>query len=193
MATSDTKTLQEQIDDLEEEIVKKKGEVARLRRSMPRQEVSDFVFHSSAEDVGFSSLFEKHDELIIIHNMGKGCRYCTLWADGFNGVLNHLENRAAFAVVSPDDPQTQKSFAESRGWKFRMLSGKGNDFTNEMGFISEKGGYMPGISTFIKDDSGKIYRVAKSYFGPGDDFCGIWHIFDLLVKGANDWEPQYKY
>ena len=41
--------------------------------------------------------------------MGRGCSYCTLWADGFNGLRHHFEDRAAFVVVSPDTPEQQKA------------------------------------------------------------------------------------
>jgi predicted dithiol-disulfide oxidoreductase (DUF899 family) len=193
MPQGDTKTFEQRVEALEEEIANKKAELAVLRKSAPRQEVSDYVFASGNGETKLSNLFNGQDELIIIHNMGKGCAYCTLWADGFNGFLGHLENRAGFAVVSPDDPATQTSFAESRGWKFKMLSGKGSTFIKDMGFVSQKGGYMPGFSTFIKDESGKIYRAAHATFGPGDDYCAIWHLFDLLDKGQNGWAPKFKY
>jgi predicted dithiol-disulfide oxidoreductase (DUF899 family) len=193
MTENELKALEQQISSLEEEVMAKKSELANLRKSMPRQEVKDYIFTSAGGDTKLSELFGKFNDLIVIHNMGKGCVYCTLWADEFNGIRHHLENRAGFALVSPDDPATQKSFSEPRGWKFKMLSGKGNAFTKDMGFVSEKGGYMPGVSTFIKDGSGKIYRVAHAYFGPGDDYCGLWHLLDLLAEGANGWEPKFKY
>ena len=91
--------------------------------------------------------------------MGRACTYCTLWADGFNGVHRHLENRAGFVVVSPDPLDVQREFAESRGWKFRMASGQGSTFIEDMGFKSEKG-WTPGVSTFYRD-KGKITRVAR--------------------------------
>ena len=37
-------------------------------------------------------MFGEHDMLLLIHNMGQGCRYCTLWADGFTGFC-HIWNR----------------------------------------------------------------------------------------------------
>jgi predicted dithiol-disulfide oxidoreductase (DUF899 family) len=193
MSASDTKKLEEQISNLEDEILKKKEELSALRKTMPSQEVSDYVFKTAKGESKLSELFGAHDELIIIHNMGKGCNYCTLWADGFNGIVDHLENRAGLALVSPDDTETQKALAESRGWKFKMLSGKGNTFTGDMGFLSAKGGNMPGFSTFIRDNSGKMQRVAHAFFGPGDDYCSLWHLFELLGKGVNDWEPKPKY
>jgi len=30
-------------------------------------------------------------------------------------------------------------------------------------------------------------------FNPGDDFCALWHIFDLLPGGAGDWQAKYRY
>lgn len=130
---------------------------------------------------------------MVVHNMGKSCPYCTLWADGFNGVVDHLGNRAPFVVVSPDDPKTQADFRKSRGWKFEMLSAAQSDFTRDMGFAAEDGSPWPGVSTFRKDADGKIYRTAKTWFGPGDDFCAVWHLLELLPEGVDGWEPKYKY
>ncbi len=152
-----------------------------------------FLKDSTNKEVTLSRLFNNKEELILIHNMGTHCRYCTMWADGFNGVLPHLENRAAFVVVSPDDPATQKKFAQRRKWKFTMLSSKGTSFSKDMGFETKEGKPIPGVSVFTKNKEGKILRVAKETFGPGDHYCIVWHFFDLLPKGANEWEPQYFY
>ena len=39
-----------------------------------------------------------------------------------------------------------------------------------MGYRSESGGWMPGISVFKKDRNG-VVRVSDSALHPGDDFC----------------------
>lgn len=157
------------------------------------QQVSDYSFKDwNNKDVKLSSLFEGKEDLILVHNMGKRCPYCTMWADGFNGVIDHLQDRASFVVVSPDNPETQKMFATSRGWKFKMVSAKGTSFNKDMGF--EKNGEAdPGVSIFQKDDNNKIVRVSKDKFGPGDHYCIVWHFFDLLPKGDNGWQPKFKY
>lgn len=186
--------LLEQIQQLEKEILEKKKRLVALKHNLPPQETEDFTFRSgNGSEISLSDLFGNRDELILIHNMGKQCPYCTLWADGFNSLLPHLENRAAFVVVSPDDPKTQKEFADGRGWRFRMVSYGDNDFAAEMKFLGENSKYWPGVSAFTKTSDGKIYRSAWSYFGPGDDFCSTWHLFDLLPKGADGWEPKYQY
>ena len=138
-----------------------------------------------------SELFGDKDTLFVIHNMGTTCRYCTLWADGFNGVLPHLQSRAAFVVSSPDEPARQQQFANSRGWKFPMVSHQGTSFAGDMGYASERG-FAPGISVFRKA-GGRILRVSDTRMGPYDDFCSVYHFFDLIPGGAGDWAPQFKY
>ena len=108
-------------------------------------------------------------------------------------MVQHLEDRAAFVVVSPDPPEEQVKFAASRGWTFRMLSALGTSFAKDLGFQAKDGGYKPGVSVFQKCKDGTVVRVSKARFGPGDDFCSVWHFFDLLPKGAAGWKPRFTY
>lgn len=156
-------------------------------------EVKDFpLLTSSGKKVHLSDLFGKHDELIVIHNMGKSCAYCTLWADGFNGWTSHLENRAGFALVTPDAPADLKKFAKSRGWTFKTYSSQGSEFKKYLGFQDEQGRAQPGVSTFYRE-KGRIYNIANDSFGPGDPYCGFWPLLDLLKKGINGWGPKFIY
>lgn len=183
----------DQIAELEREIYEKKQQLAELYRQSDDEPVEDHeLVGSDGEAVHLSEVFDGRDDLIVIHNMGKGCSYCTTWADGFQGVLDHLEDRARFVVVSPDDPETQREFAESRDWSFDMFSDQTGEFTEAMGYTTEDG-YWPGFSAFRRDDEGDIYRTGDREFGPGDDFCSIWHFFDLLADGADGWQPKYQY
>jgi len=164
-----------------------------LKRNQRPEEVDDYLLTESNGDiVRLSELFGGHDQLILIHNMGKKCAYCTMWADGFNGLYKHLENRAGFAVVSPDNPETQREFAAGRGWKFRLCSAMGTSFIKDLGFEDDKGDFWPGVSTFVKRD-GKIYRIARDFFGPYDNYCSVWHFFDLLPEGTSEWQPKFSY
>jgi len=147
--------------------------------------------------VRLSELFGDSEDLILVHNMGTGCSNCTMWADEFNGVYQHLQSRAAFVVVSPDSPGVQQAFARSRGWRFPMYSAEGTTFTEDMGFRWEEeaflSGYQPGVSVFRKNVDGRIVRVAKDSFGPGDLYCGVWHLFNLLPDGPDGWDPLFDY
>jgi len=161
-----------------------------LRKQMPVEDVQDYALaRADGSIVMLSELFGEHDDLLVVHNMGRGCAYCTLWADGFVGLLPHLERRAAFAVSTPDAPEVQREFAASRGWPFAMVSTRGSTFTQDMGYWKEGEGYWPGVSAFRRLADGRIQRVGRDFFGPGDQYCGAWHLFDLLADGANGWQP----
>lgn len=197
MKTMNTKGLEKQIRTLEKKIVQLRKKALGLRRKQAYQEVRDYALKAwDGREVRLSSLFGDKQDLLVIHNMGRKCPYCTTWADGFNGVLHHLEDRAGFVVVSPDDPETQKAFARSRGWKFQMLSGHESPFIEDMGY-GKRGtmyrGYQPGVSAFHKAKDGRIFRVAKASFGPGDDFCIVWNLLDLLKSGSRGWSPKFSY
>ena len=174
------------------EIAALRDKMRALQQSVEPEEVADYQFAGPGGPVLLSELFGDRDTLFVIHNMGKTCSHCTMWADGFNGLLPHLESRAAFVVTSPDDPATQAEFAASRGWKFRMVSHRGSNFAADMGYRSESGGWMPGVSVF-KRAGGKIMRVSDTAFNQGDDFCAVWHFFDLLPEGSADWRARFTY
>jgi predicted dithiol-disulfide oxidoreductase (DUF899 family) len=155
------------------------------------QEVQDYEFATVAGQVRLSSLFGDHEDLILIHNMGRSCAYCTLWADGYNGIHQHVITRAAFAVSSPDRPDVQQEFARRRGWQFPMVSHVGSSFAADMGYVSPKGGWIPGVSVF-KRNGARIARVSDTSFSPGDDYCTLWHFFDLLPGGVGEWPGALK-
>lgn len=182
---------------LYEEIDAKHAELVELLRSEGPEEVRDYVLRGAdGSAVRLSELFGDERDLILVHNMGRGCPYCTLWADGFNGVLPHLENRAAFVVVSPDAPEVQQEFASSRGWRFRMASSVGTSLAKDLGFETEHEGKpfaLPGCSTLRKREDGAIERVAKTFFGPGDPYCAVFHLFPLLDGGTGEWQPKLAY
>jgi predicted dithiol-disulfide oxidoreductase (DUF899 family) len=177
---------------LERRLVAQHQKLAALKRKIPAKPVEDYVLRTADGTVKLSELFNGKRDLIVIHNMGRQCRYCTMWADGFNGLYPHLADRAGFAVVSPDSPAVQKRFAASRGWRFPMASGQGSTFIEDMGFLPAPDDPRPGVSTFRKNGT-KITRIASAPFGPFDAFSPVWHLFALLRDGVADWEPHYKY
>jgi predicted dithiol-disulfide oxidoreductase (DUF899 family) len=188
---------QERIAKLEAEIFRKQKKLADMRRQLPPEPVENYEFAGPGGlVVTLKQLFGGRDDLILVHNMGAGCRHCTLWADGFNGVLQHIESRAAFVVVSPDKPHAQAEFAASRGWKFTLVSDAETRFTFDMGFAIEQDGETsrtPGFSTFHRTPEGGIFRIASAEFGPGDPYAGIYHLFALLANGDGGWTPDYRY
>ena len=181
-----------------EKLKQYRREMAGLREKMREaqvaaepEEVKDYEFASAQGKTRLSSLFGDKDTLFVIHNMGTGCPNCTMWADGFNGVFEHLRDRAAFVVSSPDPPDQQQSFAASRGWKFPMVSHQGTTFADDMGYARNRAA-LPGVSVF-KRRGAEILRVADTGFTHGDDFCSVWHLLDLTPGGRGHWYPSFDY
>src|SRR5262245_21918172 len=110
------------------EIAGIRAKMRELQASIEPEPVEDYEFSTPAGKTRLSSRFGDKATLFVIHNMGTTCPACTMWADGFNGVFQHLRDRAAFAVSSPDTPQVQQDFAAARGWTFPMVSHQGTSF-----------------------------------------------------------------
>ena len=125
--------------------------------------------------------------------MGARCPLCTTWADGFSGVAHHLEDRAALLLASPDAPKAVAAFAKARGWRFAVASTAGSTFSRDMGFEPDADHPWPGVLTFHREEDGRIFRVAKASFGPGDDFCSVFSLMPLLRDGQNGWWPKFSY
>ena len=189
--------LEKQIAVAQDELEPTQRKLVNLRRRLPPEPVKDDELKSVDGPVKLSEMFGDKDDLILIHNMGAGCSNCTMWADKSNGVVHHLQSRAAIVVVSPDGPKAQQDFAQKRGWRFTMYSAEGATFLEEMGFRSEDeeflSGYQPGVSVFHRNEDGTIVRVSKDEFGPGDLYCSAWHLFNLLPDGWGNWDPQFDY
>ncbi len=177
---------------LRERVTELRQQIRAIQQSIEPEPVQDYALHGSdGRSVRLGELFDGKDTLILIHNMGAGCVYCTLWADGFNGVYDHLRDRAAFVVSSPDAPEKQQKFAQSRGWRFPMISHAGTSFAADLGY-APGGRFQPGVSVFKRKGT-QIVRVSDTQLGPGDDFCSVWHLFDLIPEGPAGWQPKYKY
>jgi len=179
----------EEIEKLEADIMAQIARLNELRAKSEGRKVEDYVFRTLEGEVRLSELFAGQDKLLVIHNMGQACRYCTLWADGFNGLLPHLESAMSVVLASKDDPGTQRDFARSRGWAFRLVSHGGGDYMREQS-VMEGAGNMPGAVVYERrgDD---ILRLNSCVFGPGDIYCAMWPLLGLA--GLAEWTPQFRY
>lgn len=183
--------IQQQIDTLEKEIYERVVQLEGLRKESGPTPVKDYQFQDLNGGVSLSELFGDKSVLFVIHNMGQGCRYCTLWADGFNGLLPHLEDAAAVVMVSKDSPELQRQFALSRQWKFRMASHGGGEYIQEQSVMAGQNN-MPGMVCYIKEDN-QILKKNAVVFGPRDLYCPQWHMLNLAGITPDQWTPQFQY
>ncbi len=175
-----------------EQIAGIRQKMREVRASVQPEPVTEYEFSTPEGPRSLSALFGDKGDLFVIHNMGASCLYCTLWADGFNGIYPHIADRASFVVASPDPPEVQRRFAEGRGWRFPMVSHQGTSFAADMGYRSQNGGWLPGVSVFRRDGN-RILRVSDTSFHPNDDFCTVWQFLEMLPDGVADWEPRFSY
>jgi predicted dithiol-disulfide oxidoreductase (DUF899 family) len=182
----------ERLQEYRAKIAELRKEMRATQAAVEPEPVRDYVFTTSAGEVRLSQLFADKHDLFVIHNMGTTCPSCTMWADGFNGIYQHLADRAAFVVISGDAPSVQRKFAADRGWRFPMASCQANTFSADMGYSSPEEPASPGISVFQRNGD-QIVRVSDAEFGPHDDFCTVWHCMDLLPDGTNGFRPKFRY
>jgi predicted dithiol-disulfide oxidoreductase (DUF899 family) len=180
------------IMEYRQQIAAIRQKLRETQQAVEPQPVDDYEFQTVEGSIRLLALFGRQQDLILVHNMGISCPSCTMWADGYNGIHRHVVSRAAFVVSSPDAPAIQREFALSRGWQFQMVSHAGTTFAADMGYRSGNGGWMPGLSVFQRKGK-KLVRVADTMFSPGDDFCAVWHMFDMLPGGVGDWSPRQQY
>ena len=171
--------------------MEKIGKLNELRKSATPTLVKNYEFKTLDGKTSLLDLFAGRAKLFAIHNMGQGCRYCTLWADGLNGFLPHLESEFGVVLLSKDPPEVQRAFANSRGWRFRMASHGGGDYIREQS-VCEGQDNMPGIVCYTRKGD-EIVKMNTSIFGPGDLYCPVWHILSLAGVGEAEWTPQYAY
>jgi predicted dithiol-disulfide oxidoreductase (DUF899 family) len=179
------------ISELEQQLYELTNELNTLKRQIAGTPVPDYTFATLDGEQTLSSLFAGRERLLVIHNMGQACRYCTLWADGFNGFLPHLESAMSVVLVSKDDPQTQQAFAGSRGWRFRMASHGGGAYIKEQA-VKPDSTNMPGAVAYRRDGD-DILRLGHGEFGPGDLYCSLWNLLGVAGLTEEDWVPQYRY
>lgn len=153
--------------------------------------VPNYTFETQNGSSTLLDLFGDQNTLMLIHNMGQGCRYCTVWADGFNGFLPHLESAMSVVLVSKDTPDTQRQFANNRGWRFRLASHGGGAYIQEQ--AAQPGvNNMPGVVVYERDGD-TITRRNSAVFGPGDLYCSLWHLLALAGMGEGEFTPQFSY
>ena len=179
------------LQEAELQLLELTQKVAKLRKESELTPVKNYLFSDRAGEVSMLELFGDKNTLFVIHNMGQGCRYCTLWADGLNGFVAHIESHHALVLVSKDSPQVQRNMANSRNWRFKMASHGGGEYiTKESVFAGDTN--SAGMVCYIRKGD-NIFRKNSAVFGPGDEFCSHWNLLSLAGIDEAEWTPQFHY
>ena len=193
----------------EKELTRLRDDLSRQRRELPWVKVEKtYVFDGPSGKETLSDLFAGRSQLIVDHFMfgadwQEGCPSCSFWADTYDGVVVHLEQRdASFVVVSRAPLDKLEAYRKRMGWSLKWVSSLNNDFNRDYhvsftpaeqntavynyradGFGSSE---APGVSVFAKDAAGSIFHTYSCYARGLDPLNGAYQLIDLLPKGRDE-------
>jgi predicted dithiol-disulfide oxidoreductase (DUF899 family) len=195
----------------EKEFTRLRDQLSRERRELPWVRVDkQYVFEGANGKRTLSELFTGRQQLIVYHLMfdpswEEACSRCSFWADNFNGVLAHLNQRDVTIVAISRAPLAKLSaFRERMGWSFNWVSSFGCDFNHDyhVSFSPEQLAQeeviynyrpvknsmteRPGISVFCKAADRTIYHTYSCYARGLDMLNVAYHYLDLTPKGRDE-------
>jgi predicted dithiol-disulfide oxidoreductase (DUF899 family) len=195
----------------EKEFTRLRDELSRERRNLPRVRIDkEYVFDTPGGPAKLVDLFDGRSQLAIYHFMfapdwEEGCKFCSFWADNFNGIITHLKHRDVTLIAVSRAPLDKlQAFKRRMGWSFTWVSSLGSDFNRDfhVSFTPEEiasgkvsynyathkahGLEMHGISVFFKDRAGAIYHTYSTH-GRGLDLMNTaYNYLDLMPKGRDE-------
>ncbi|WP_378949301.1 DUF899 domain-containing protein [Mesorhizobium sp. ANAO-SY3R2] len=195
----------------EKEFTRLRDELSQARRDLPWERVTKaYDFDGPNGKVTLAEAFDGRSQLVVYHFMfapewENGCKSCSFWADNFNGIVQHLNQRdVSFAAISRAPLAKLLTFADRLGWSFKWLSSEASDFNYDynVSFRPQdleggKGVYnyapltmnmtdLPGVSVFYKDADGAIYHTYSAYSRGIDILNTAYNYLDIVPKGRDE-------
>ena len=195
----------------EKEFTRLRDELSRARRDLPWERVAKaYEFDGPGGKITLADAFDGRSQLVVYHFMfapewENGCKSCSFWADNFNGIVTHLNQRdVTFAAISRAPLPKLQAFARRLGWSFKWLSSEGSDFNYDYNvsfrpqdLAGEKGRLqlcalamdmsdLPGVSVFFKDADGAIYHTYSAYSRGIDMLNTAYNYLDIVPKGRDE-------
>ena len=200
----------------EKAFTRQRDELSRERRELPWERVDKaYLFESPAGQETLGDLFDGRSQLIVYHfmyapNWDAGCKSCSFWADNFNGIIAHLNQRdVSFVAVSRAPLRKLEAQAKRLAWSFKWVSSGDGDFNYDYrvsfkpeGLVQGDVVYnytkhktsmtdLPGISVFFKAEDGDIFHTYSCYARGLDMLNAAYHYLDLVPKGRDEAELPY--
>ncbi len=195
----------------EKEFTRLGDELSQSRRDLPWEKVEkEYSFDGPKGKETLSDLFENRSQLVVYHFMfnpqwDAGCPSCSFWADNFNPIIVHLNQRDVSMVAISRAPLNKiEAFKKRMGWNFKWLSSGNNSFNYDFNvwFTPEslKNGTAyynyrkadfdmedrEGTSAFYKDENGSIFHTYSAYARGIDILNTAYNYLDLAPKGRDE-------
>jgi predicted dithiol-disulfide oxidoreductase (DUF899 family) len=121
--------------EAEKEHTRRSDELARRRQDLPWVRIAkEYQFETDEGTASLADLFAGRSQLLVYHMMfgpeyTAACPSCSAIADGFNGIVVHLENHdVKFWAVSRAPLAKLQAFKQRMGWTFPWASSSGGHF-----------------------------------------------------------------
>src|SRR5260370_41916308 len=119
----------------EKEFTRLRDKLSEHRRKLPWEKVDkEYVFNGPQGKQALAELFDGRSQLVGYHFMfhpdwNAGCPHCSRWADNFNGVIVHLNQRDVTMIAVSRAPYAKlAAYRERMGWSFKWMSSFETDF-----------------------------------------------------------------
>jgi predicted dithiol-disulfide oxidoreductase (DUF899 family) len=94
----------------------------------------EYVFEGPNGKQTLSEFFDGRSQLIVYQFMfdpswETGCPNCSFWADNFNGIIVHLNQRDVTMIAASRGPYSKLiAYRKRMGWDFKWVSSYNTDF-----------------------------------------------------------------
>jgi predicted dithiol-disulfide oxidoreductase (DUF899 family) len=152
-----------ELAELEAEQAKRDEEIKRKRRELPWVPVKDYEFDTEDGKKHLIELFGGRSQLLA-YNIMYGpdfeigaCPGCTGLADGFDGLLLHMNKRDVTLICFSRAPIDRLvAYKQRMGWQFPYVSTFGTDFPFDFGLAltEEQAGQVPELQEMAQNPPG---------------------------------------
>jgi predicted dithiol-disulfide oxidoreductase (DUF899 family) len=157
----------------EKEFTRLRDQLSQFRRDLPWERVEkSYVFEGPNGRENLSDLFNGRSQLVIYHFMfapdwDAGCPHCSHWADNFDRIIVHLNQRDVTMIAVSRAPYSKLIVYERRmGWSFKWVSSFESDFNfdYQASFKSSQLAEKKAFYNFVEQDPGVSEREGVSIF-----------------------------
>jgi predicted dithiol-disulfide oxidoreductase (DUF899 family) len=211
VSRSDWLAARKKLLEKEKAFTKARDALSAERRALPWVKIDKpYDFNGPNGKETLADLFDGRSQLIVYHFMfgpdwDAGCPHCSHWADNFNGIIVHLNQRDVTMVAVSRAPYAKLAAYKKRmGWSFKWLSSSETDFNFDFhvsftpeqqskkeafyNFTQQDPGVSEreGVSVFSKDSSGAVFHTYSTYARGIDMMSADYHYLDLVPKGRDE-------
>jgi predicted dithiol-disulfide oxidoreductase (DUF899 family) len=201
----------------EKEFTVFRDKLNQQRRELPWKAVNkEYLFEGPNGKETLTELFDGRSQLIVYHFMfdpswDAGCPHCSFWADNFNDIIVHLNQRDVTMIVASKAPYSKLAEYERRmGWDFKWVSSYDSDFNFDFDVsftpeeLDKKEAFYnynlqdtnsperEGVSVFYKDPASQVFHTYSAYARGIDMLNVAYHYLDLVPKGRDEEDHEFR-